>query len=234
MKEENQETIKSWFDRTYSTRGYGYLRPQAAYEIFASILSVKKGQQHLDVACGLGLLLKTFSNHGAKVSGIDLSDVGVRKSKILCPEAHIEQGNAEKLPFPDESFDSVTCIGSLERMLDRNQVLKEQLRVLKKDGQACLMVRNSENFTWKYIWRPLGLVNKKGHQDALNYDEWVDLFESVGFKILKVYPDHWPYYRLQKTFMPWRKWSSMYPGKIRKFPFSIHLAYEYIFLMQKK
>lgn len=233
MNQEKQDSIKRWFDRVYDTRGYSYLRPQSAYEIFATILSIRKKQKHLDVACGLGLLIKEFTKQGAEVSGIDLSEVAVQKSKLLCPNAHIQQGNAENLPFEDESFDSITCIGSLERMIDRHKVLNEQLRVLKRDGQVCLMVRNSQNFTWKYIWRPLGLINKKGHQDAMNFRQWVELFENSGLQITHVYPDHWPYYRLQKILMPWRKWSHMKTGQLRKFPFSIHLAYEYIFLMKK-
>ncbi len=225
-----QITIENWFDKTYKNRGFQYLRPIDAYEIFATILQSKAGDQHLDVACGLGLLLKCFSNKGVNVTGIDLSSQGVKIAKEYCPEADIEIGNAEQLPYEDETFDSITCIGSIERMLNRKKALQEQFRVSKKNGRVCLMVRNSENFTWRYIQKPLGLRNRKGHQDALNQQEWTDLFESVGFEIEKVYPDHWPYFRLLKTVTPWRKINT---GRILKFPFSISTAYEYIFLLKK-
>jgi len=164
------------------------------------------------------------------VTGIDISTGGVRIAQEYCPEADIDVGNAEALPYADDTFDSLTCIGSIERMLDREKVLKEALRVTKKEGRVCLMVRNAENFTWRYVQKPLGLRNRKGHQDALNLEEWTALFESVGFEIAQVYPDHWPYYRLLKTVMPWRKIKT---ERILKFPFSINLAYEYIFLLKK-
>lgn len=230
MSNSSQDTIKQWFDRTYRTRGFQYLRPIDAYDIFATILGVKKSGEHLDIACGLGLLLKCFANRGAKVTGIDLSTQGVEMAKEYCPEAAIQVGNAEQLPYEDEAFDTVTCIGSIERMLDRKKALQEGYRVCKKEGKACYMVRNSENFTWRYIQKPLGLRNRKGHQDALNLQEWTALFESVGYEIEKVYPDHWPYYRLLKTVMPWRKIDS---SRILRFPFSINSAYEYIFLLKK-
>ena len=230
MSSTSQDTIKKWFDQTYRTRGFQYLRPIGAYEIFATILGTKQGHKHLDVACGLGLLLKCFANKGAEVTGIDLSTQGVQMAKEYCPEARIEVGNAEALPYEDESFDSLTCIGSIERMLNREKALTEALRVCKKGAGICFMVRNSENFTWRVIQNPLGLRNRKGHQDALNLKEWTALFESVGYEIERVYPDHWPYYRFLKTIMPWRKIDT---GRILKFPFSINSAYEYIFLLKK-
>jgi len=225
-----QAEIKRWFDSVYTTKEFKYLRPIEAYEIFATILSPTKGTQHLDVACGLGLLLKTIQKKGVNVSGIDLSEVAINKAKKLVPEAKIQQGNAEELPFDDETFESVTCIGSFERMLNRKQALLEQVRVGKKEAKYCYMVRNSEHFLWRIFQKPFGIYNKEGHQDALNYDEWVELFADSGLKVIKVYPDQWPYMVILRTIMPWRKWKY---GRIRKFPFGIKNAYEFIFLLEK-
>lgn len=230
MNTRSQATIKKWFDQTYKQRGFFYLRPIEAYELFATILDVKNGDKHLDVACGLGLLLKCFTSKGVETFGIDLSTEGVQIAKKYCPEASIDVGNAESLPFPDSMFDSLTCIGSLERILDREKALSEQFRVLKPQGRVCIMVRNAENFTWRFIQKPLGLRNKKGHQDALNLSQWKSLLQSSGFEIESVFPDHWPYFRLLKTLIPWRKPKT---HKLHNFPGSIHWAYEYIFLLRK-
>ncbi len=230
MSSTTQEGIKKWFDKTYLTKGFRYLRPIDAYEIFATALDVQPGSKHLDVASGLGLLAKCFANKEVNVDGIDLSPEAVSMAKEYCPEAHFQQGNAEQLPFQDRTFDTVTCIGSIERMLDREKALQEQHRVLKDGGKLCLMVRNSENFTWRFIKRPFGLINKEGHQDALNRDEWTKLVERSGFTIQQTYPDHWPYYRLLKTIMPWRKIDT---SRIINFPYPLELAYEFIFVLQK-
>ncbi len=226
---ERQVEIKRWFDWVYQKKSFSYLRPPEAYDIFISILKPKENGIALDVACGLGLLLKKLIEKGVISYGIDISTEAINQSKTYCPEANLTIGNAENLPFDNNTFDYITCIGSLERMLDRRKVLAEQKRVAKKNATFCYMVRNSENFTWKYLLNPLKLKNSSGNQDALSYDEWKNLFESCGLQILNVYPDHWPYLRLRKSLFPFR---TDY-GKLRRFPFNICYAYEFIFLLSK-
>lgn len=231
MKSEaTQIEIEAWFDETYRTKEFKYLRPIEAYEIFGSILSPKKDQKHLDVACGLGLLLQVINNYGTATSGVDISNVAVEKALQLNPTSEVKQGNAESLPFEDGSFDTVSCIGSIERMMDRKKVLKEQHRVGKKDARYLYMVRNSNHWLWKYIQGPWGIYNKKGHQDAKNQEQWLELFEECGFKCIEIYPDHWPFLKVMKTVLPFIKWDYK---KIRKFPRPIHTAYELIFLLEK-
>lgn len=227
---ETQEGIKNWFDNTYKTKGFKYLRPVEAYEIFATALEVEEGSKHLDVASGLGLLAKCFSGKGVQVEGVDISTEAVAKASEYCPEANFQTGNAEALPFEGKTFDSITCLGSIERMLDRKKALQEQHRVLKDDGKVCLMVRNAENITWKCIKKPFGLINEKGHQDALNLEEWKELMESAGFTVEKEYPDHWPYHRFLKTVMPWKKVNT---SDIINFSFPLELAYEFILVLKK-
>jgi len=227
----NQTDIKLWFDRVYKEKGYRYLRAQDAYDIFATLIQPKKVNRHLDVACGLGLLLKTLENRCAEAHGIDISDEAILRAKQYCPNAILTQGNAEKLPYPDKYFDSVTCIGSLERMINRSRVISEQKRVAKQNARFCYMVRNSEHITWKYFLKPFGLENKNGHQDALNLEQWKHLFETNGLRILNVYPDHWPYYKFMKFLRPW---ANVNTSKIKQFPFNIKLAYEFIFLLEQE
>jgi SAM-dependent methyltransferase len=228
---KQQEQIKSWFDNVYKTKGFSYLRPLEAYKIFVAILNPKPNTRHLDVACGLGLMLKALDNMGVERYGVDISDVAVEGSRKLCPDATVVVGNAEKLPYRSDMFDSLTCLGSLERMLNRDIALAEQLRVTKQGADICYMVRNSENFTWRFLLKPLKLYNKKGHQDALNLDQWKSLFENAGLEIVNVYPDQWPYHRLIQIFKPWKKIDG---GKILKFPMNIAHAYEFIFHLKKK
>jgi len=225
-----QEDVKQWFDQVYQKKGYEYLRPQDAYKIFVTILNPHKEGKHLDVACGLGLLLKAMEHHCAEVYGIDISNTAIKRAKEYCPNAILTQGNAERLPYPDETFDTVSCIGSLERIIDRSQALNEQYRVAKPNARFCYMVRNSEHVTWKYFLRPFRLENKQGHQDALNLKQWKSLFESNGFKILNIYPDHWPYFKAMKCIKPW---ATVNTSKIKRFPLNLSLAYEFIFFLEK-
>lgn len=226
-----QNDITVAFDELYKTKGFRYLRPREAYEIFTGILSPAKGEKFLDVACGPGLLLKEMTRAGAMSYGIDISPQAVNMSKLYCPEAEVVVGNAEDLPFPDKEFKYISCIGSLERMIDRKKAIREQIRVATDDAKICYMVRNSNHMSWKMFMKPLKLYNQTTHQDAMNLDSWSELFLSCGLKILSIYPDHWPYYRLRKLIPIWNR--KIDYSKIRSFPFSLKKAYEFIFVLEK-
>lgn len=150
MVENQQQTIKAWFDKTYLARGEMYLRPKEAYYIFAELLQVKPNTKVLDVACGLGRMLEVGLDYNAECCGVDISSVAVEKAKLKLPKAEILEANAEALPFNDNMFDFVTCLGSLERMLDKDKVPQDIKRVTTADARICFMVRNSNSWRWVF------------------------------------------------------------------------------------
>ena len=135
--------------------------------------------------------------------------------------------NAESLPFEKNQFDLVSCIGSLERILNRRKALNEIHRVLKPGGRACFMVRISEHYWWR-LRKGLGLQNKKGHQDAADLNYWKDLINSSNFHIAEILPDHWPYYKSQRFFR-----NGIDYGEIQNH-LKINGSYEFIFSLVKK
>lgn len=226
-----QNDIQFEFDKIYRTKGFKYLRPKEAYEIFVKLLSPENGEKFLDVACGPGLLLKLMSQAGTLSYGVDISSEAVNMCKLYCPEAEVMVANAENLPFKDKEFNYISCIGSLERMIDRKKVITEQIRVATDDAKFCYMVRNSNHVSWQIFMKPFKLYNQKAHQDAMDLENWSELFKSCGLRILSIYPDHWPYYRIRKLIPIWNR--NIDYSKIRKFSFSLKMAYEFIFLLEK-
>ena len=189
---ENQEQIIQWFNNTYSKRGFWYLRPKHAYYIYLEVLEAKANQKLLDIACGLGRLLEASQDYGVEPYGIDISSVAIAKAKERFPNFKLQEANAEDLPFEDNTFDLITCIGSLERMVNRLDALKEMQRVGTNDCKYCFLVRNSETTSWQFFKKYLGLKNEKGHQDAKNLEAWKTLFNTAGFDVVNVYPDQYP------------------------------------------
>ncbi|MEM6800543.1 MAG: class I SAM-dependent methyltransferase [Bacteroidota bacterium] len=227
-----QKSVKDWFNKTYQNRGLSYLRPKEAYYIFLEILKATPGSKILDIACGPGQLLKVAKEYELDLNGIDLSDVGISMARQALPEADLRVGNAEQLPFANNSFDYLTCLGSLERMIDLPKVLQEIRRVAKKDAKLCFMVRNSDRASWKFIKETLGIINKKGHQGAKSLENWTRIFEEAGFQIKAVYPDIWPSKR-------WARWfslgSRLFPvnfKEVQQADDSIDQAYEFIFHLE--
>jgi ubiquinone/menaquinone biosynthesis C-methylase UbiE len=229
--EYEQATIKKWFENTYKVQGYLYLRPKAAYCTFISLLEPKKGSKLLDVACGPGLMMKVAEENGLQPSGIDLSETAVAMCKKLVKTGDVRVGNATALPYESETFDYITCIGALERMLDIEKVLKEQFRVAKEDAVFCYMVRNSENFFWT-LKTTFGLRNVKGHQGAKSLEEWKKIFINNGFIIKSINKDSWRWVR-------WLRWLTLGSDfvnfyKKRSIPVKLEKAYEFIFILKKK
>jgi SAM-dependent methyltransferase/protein-S-isoprenylcysteine O-methyltransferase Ste14 len=199
-----QTGIAAWFDATYRTKGLRYLRPLRSYPIFVQLLEARPGERLLDVACGPGLLLRAARERGVDASGIDLSREAVALAKQLLPGVDAQQGNAEQLPFADGTFDCVTCIGSIERFLDRRAALREMQRVAKPDARFCFLVRNASTFAWR-VWRQwLGRRQVQGHQDARTLAQWRELFVQCGFVVQRVLPDQWPRARFRQLLPWWR------------------------------
>lgn len=227
-----QLRVKNWFERTYKKRGNLYLRPKAAYEIFLHLLQPQKGQKLLDVACGLGRLLEVGKQFNLDLFGIDISENAIAQVKKKFPEAIVKNGNAEAIPFDDNSVDLITCIGSLERFLNLEKALSEQLRVGKPTAKYCYMVRNSDTPDWKYLKKGMKMTNEDGHQGAKSLKEWTQIFEDAGFKIEQVVADQWGRMRVWRIlglgiFHPDYK-------KIKKGAVPLKNANEFIFVLSKK
>ena len=88
----------------------------------------------LDVGCGEGYMIEVYTKHGLKVTGIDLNTKQVLERKARNPllaDVEIFEGNAEKLPFADNSFDAVICNGVLMHT-DTKKSIPELKRVSRK------------------------------------------------------------------------------------------------------
>jgi SAM-dependent methyltransferase len=100
------------------------------------------GERLLDVACGGGFFLAEAERAGLATSGIDLADAAIAKARQVAPKSELQRGDAESLPYPDDSFDIVTCLGSVEHMLNPETALEEMRRVLAPGGRTIVVVPN--------------------------------------------------------------------------------------------
>ena len=106
---------------------------------------VRAGERVLDVACGTGCVARAAARRvgaGGTVVGLDLNEGMLAVARRVSAGAPIEwrEGDAASLPFPDGSFDVVTCQQALQFFPDRPQALREMRRVLAPGGRAALAV----------------------------------------------------------------------------------------------
>lgn len=228
----DQREIAAWFDAVYRRKGKRYLRPARAYLVFLELLGARSEHKLLDVACGPGVLLQSARAYTSQLDGIDISEVAVAQARKTVPDARVVVGNAQRLPYEDETFDLITCLGSLERMLDSSQALQEMRRVGKQEAKYCFLVRNSGTLSWRYLASVAAKQRALSHAGADNLDNWTALFESQGFRIKNTLPDQYPLQRRQR-------WKSLFlkPVDFRiplpaKAP--IESANEFVFILEKQ
>ncbi len=110
----------------------------------------------LEVGCGPGPLARPLAAsrpQSPPIVAVDINEYLLNEGKALARAAGQEQainfqfGNAEALPFGDESFDLVYCSTVLEEA-DANQMLAEMARVLRPGGRVVVAVRAVDTPWW--------------------------------------------------------------------------------------
>lgn len=104
------------------------------------------GLDVLDVGCGQGIDLVRYARAGANVTGIDLTPRHAELARAHLA-AHglsgtVVLGDAEELPFDDDSFDRVSSNGVLHHTPNIEKALREIRRVLRPGGEARIIVYN--------------------------------------------------------------------------------------------
>jgi SAM-dependent methyltransferase len=97
----------------------------------------------LDVCSGPGMLTAAALERGAKAVGLDFSDKVVAIARRNVPDAEFHQGDAQALPFEDDSFDAVVCGYGVIHVPNPDVALKEMCRVLRPDGRLAISVWES-------------------------------------------------------------------------------------------
>jgi ubiquinone/menaquinone biosynthesis C-methylase UbiE len=96
----------------------------------------------LEVAIGTGRNL-TFYPAGVRLTGIDISPAMLERARQRASELGMEvdlrEGDAQDLPFPGGSFDTVVCTLSLCNVPDDRRAVAEMKRVLRPGGRLLLL-----------------------------------------------------------------------------------------------
>lgn len=144
----------------------------------------------LDVGCGEGFLLRDADLAGLHPFGVEIVLNALMLARARVPFAGLAQAVGEALPFPDEAFDLVTCIGSLEHFADPAKGLSEVARVLRPDGIAILAVPNADFIVWR-LRGTAGTEQQEARELLLDLHGWHDLIEAHDLRVARVEKEPW-------------------------------------------
>lgn len=180
-----------------------YQRPESPWDyrqLTALLLGDLHGKRLLDLGCGMGEELVYFAKLGARVTGIDISEVGIGIARRRAEHNGVASSvealvmRADRTEFPPESFDVVHGLGILHH-IGAAVGLREVHRLLRPAGIAVFYEPLGESPTLEAIKRlvmaclgPRGLPRVTEHEENLRFAD----VRAAGapFAAVHLYPFH--------------------------------------------
>jgi demethylmenaquinone methyltransferase/2-methoxy-6-polyprenyl-1,4-benzoquinol methylase len=129
-------------------------------EFLVSRMALRPGNLVLDVCTGTaGVAMEIADHHDGRIVGLDVShlmlEAGLRavEKKNLDGRVQLVQGRAERLPFPDKTFDAVVFTYLLRYVQDPDATIRELSRVLKTGGKLLSLEFDIPEALWvRALW----------------------------------------------------------------------------------
>jgi ubiquinone/menaquinone biosynthesis C-methylase UbiE len=184
---ERAETVWNW-DSPSGTR-----RADRRAQMFVACGGLAPGERALELGCGTGVFLSRVSGCGASIAGVDLSRDLLARARSAVRERRdvtLVCGNAERLPFPDRSFD-VVYGSSVLHHLDLTTAAAETFRVLRPGGRAVFTEPNILNPQVAFMFH-VGMTKRyfgvSPDEKAFSRFRALITFQEAGFRRVVVTP----------------------------------------------
>jgi len=165
----------AFFEKTWFTGGREWLTSRARGQV-------------LEVAVGTGRNLPGYPAE-VTLAGIELSPamlaIARQRAADLGREADLRDGDAERLPFDDASFDTVLCALSLCTIPSPEAAVGEMRRVLRPGGRLLLL--DHIGSTWPPLYAAQWLAERVTIRTAGEHftRRQLPLVQAAGFQIME-------------------------------------------------
>jgi len=129
------------------------------------LANAKAGDCALDLCCGTGDISFALARNGAETTGLDFSEKMLEVARARSQKSEVrnqtsdlrlpsfQQGDAQQLPFPDNSFDAVTVGYGLRNLTSWERGVNEMVRVAKPGGRIVVLdFGKPPNALWRKIY----------------------------------------------------------------------------------
>ena len=147
------------------------------------LLNCKKEDLILDVGCGTGNYTTEISKNGFEITGLEPSKTMVEQAKSKNPDIQWILGNAENLPFENESFNVVMATLTIHHWQNLEKGFSEIFRVLKDDGTFLIFTSTSEQMKNYWLNHYFPEMMQKSVAQMPSFSIIKEGLEKVGFEI---------------------------------------------------
>jgi SAM-dependent methyltransferase len=182
--ESPEQAVRKIWDEQYAARPASWKGP---YNLAPITQRFAPGACVLDIGCGVGRYLVPLVRNGFGVVGADLS----RQALTLLDSHYLRVvADIQQLPFPDRSFDAITCYGVLQHLdrAGREKAVAELFRVLKHRGVTFVEVIGHLDMRYNYGKRIAADTFVRGEIPTYHFSlsKLRDIFHLAGFSMLNI------------------------------------------------
>lgn len=193
------------------------------------------GMRAIELGCGTGYVSGWMARLGASCVAVDNSEKQLETARRLAEEYGVEiefhHGNAEELPYPDETFDFAVSEYGAAIWADPYRWIPEAWRVLRPDGELVFLGNHplvlltqprdaDEPATTELLYPYFGMHRvdwdegeEAGTEFHLPITEWIRLFHETGFGIVAYHELQNPSPSDEVRFFVRADWAHEYPSE---------------------
>lgn len=191
---QQKEKEIAFFDRHAESDVYDAFTPESnalLINAFKKLTNLSAGSRIIDIGCGSGVFTQLLREAGYHVVGLDISPKLIERGKNIYPGLELIVGDAENLPFANETFDGVLLSGIVHHFPDPQQLAAETYRVLRPGGRFMAFDPNRMNpFMYLYRDRSSPLYSSVGvteNERPLLPKQAAVVFKNAGFLVTTDY-----------------------------------------------
>lgn len=203
-KEHKENVIREFTQQAQAFAANPMIADAERLAALVQIVRPQPGARVLDVATGPGYIAAAFAEAGCDVVGIDLTPAPLALAEKMRAERGLtnlrfQQGDAEHLPFEENTFDVIISRYALHHCEDPRRIISEQARVCRVQGVVAIQDLVVSEFPRRGNYQNrFEQLRDTSHTRALPLSELVALFTSCGLEVEKVTTHH--------LAMPLEKW----------------------------
>jgi SAM-dependent methyltransferase len=187
--QDKQKEI-AFFDAHAASDEYDVFTAEASARLIAAFVRLSglpRRARVADLGCGSGVFTELLRRAGYASVGLDISPKLVALGRSKHPGLELLEGDAENLPFGNESLDGVLLSGLVHHFPDPRRLAGEVRRVLRPGGRFVAFDPNRMNpFMWLYrdraspFYSPVGVTENERPILAWRVAE---VFRNEGFRV---------------------------------------------------